>query len=343
MKYFCFVPVVNRLDLLENAIKSVEGQFDEIVIIDNTAGALDAERAKFARHRIVSTGCRGFVPSMNWAHHHALDNNYDFYIFMHNDGEAHGDMPTRFVRHVEDCISNMPDCGVVFTHYDVISAFSTKMARVVGEWGDDQWPNKEQIGSYCVDIDYYRRVRLAGFRVLQSALGRQVTHHGSSTIKADSELCKVSDRNHELAREHCRRKWGDYERGLGFSVPYGTAAERELLHGDRLKSVIPERKPGWEIRQTSSGDYVFRIRFRRFRGLKMRWLRFRVWGRALVPCSASAIFVWELCDGKRTAYDITEQLARRFDMDRFAMGDDVLECIRHLRNQGILAPGRPLA
>ena len=337
MKYFCFIPVVNRFDLLEKAVQSVIGQFNEIIIIDNSKGGLEEVRHKYHDLRIVETGHQGLIPAFNWAHHHALDNGYDFYIYMHGDGEAHSDMPHRFIEFIERVSLEDPNWGMIFSQGDVISAYSTKMAKVIGEWSDDQWPNKNELGGYYMDDDYHRRIKLAGFKSHNSGLGEYVSHYGSSTIKSDQNISVVIRRNKQLTKTHMERKWGyfDYGKKL-FTIPYGTEDEREKFFEIYLKPLIPRKSEGWGIHQDSSGDYCLSIDFGELSQPLSHRKKLPNADYASVSCSQSAAIIWDLCDGKQNAYAITEQLINQFSIDKYQAAMDVLQCVNDLRTVKVL-------
>ena len=310
-RYFAFIPVVNGFDLLAKAVTSVVNQFDEIIIIDNSRGGLDECRAEFAENKIIELEDKSFAGAQNWARRHAINEGYDFYIFMHNDGEASEDMPTRFIEFINECYKKQPDWGVVFTHYDVICAFNTEVVKTIGVWGDEKWPERTGFGSYVFDIDYYRRIRLAGYEIIQSDLGEYVTHHASSTINNDPELKKIIDKNHELAIQHYVKKWGGEIGSECYSIPFGTDEEQLANHSSTINYKYTIEKVGDQFRITNSKRT------------------------SEVMCNGSTIIVLELLEHGLTGLEIFEKIKEIFQKSSVETSDaelkkDIIVCLNAL-------------
>ena len=187
MRYILGIPFVNRPDLLRLAIQSVEPLWPHALIIDNSDTGLDT--AMWPVPIVCPPVPLTLSQTMNLLQRLAAERSCDVLLFMHNDAEAGIGTPERLLAIVEEAITSEQRWGVVFTHYDTLAAFSMEMARVVGQW-DTTLPQ------YFADGDYYLRVRLAGYEIINTGL--QMIHHSnaSSTLKSDpaaqvSEQCDV--------------------------------------------------------------------------------------------------------------------------------------------------------
>ena len=214
MKKFIFIPVVNRFDLLEKAVKGIKlDLYDEYIIFNNSESEIPQEVYSGTQFRIWNPERRmTFTETQNEMRQYAIDNNFDFYSFMHNDGEVHDDTDVELVNFAESCTDNW---GVIFTNYDVLCAFNTKAFEEIGVWGDKDWPFQQN--GYLLDNDYYRRVRSFGY-VIKEITDREVTyvpqdrvggvsHFGSATLKDPKEQA-LWDTQVRSVYNHYVKKWG---------------------------------------------------------------------------------------------------------------------------------------
>ena len=51
-------------------------------------------------------------------------NNYDYYCFMHNDGEITDDSAERLIKLADELIHSESKWSVIFTNYDVLCVFN---------------------------------------------------------------------------------------------------------------------------------------------------------------------------------------------------------------------------
>jgi hypothetical protein len=140
-----------------------------------------------------------------------------FYMVMHNDAEAS-----------EDIIEQLTDIaaakagdkwGVLFTNYDSLAVYNTRAAAEVGPWDWKLFP------SYYSDNDYYRRLKLAGWNLVDTCL--PVKHEGSHVINKIDKQAKYL--NHMLlsnfAREAYIRKWGGPPESETYLKPFNGELE----------------------------------------------------------------------------------------------------------------------
>jgi predicted O-methyltransferase YrrM len=226
MKKFIFIPVVNRFDLLEKAVRGIKlDLYDEYIIFNNSEQTIPEEVYSGTQFRVLNPERRmTFTETQNAMRQYAIDNNFDFYSFMHNDGEVHDDTDVALVKYAESLTENW---GVIFTNYDVLCAFNTKAFEHIGVWGDKDWPSQQN--GYLLDNDYYRRVRSNGY-VIKEITEREVTyvpadrvggvsHFGSATLKDPNEQ-SLWDSQVKSVYDHYFKKWGGESGQEKYTHPY---------------------------------------------------------------------------------------------------------------------------
>ena len=208
-KKFIFIPVVNNFHLLEKAINSVpDGLFDNYFIFNNSKGKIPIDTKHF---KIIDKfGRLTFKQTQNAMREYAIMNNYDYYCFMHNDGEVLDDTIERLIEHADKLILDNQKWSVIFTHYDVLCAYSTDCVNTIGKWGDSKWPSQQQSG-YYLDNDYYRRMKLSEYKTHQLENTNVLHNEPSNTIKDPIEH-KNWENQRELVVKHYKQKWGGLPR-----------------------------------------------------------------------------------------------------------------------------------
>lgn len=214
MKKFIFIPVVNHMELLEKAIASVPaGIFEEYIIFNNSSEPLSIDTRHFT---VFEPGERKtFRDTQNIMRQYAIDNGFDYYCFMHNDGEVMDDSVQRLVRMAE---SQTGRWSVIFTHYDVLCAYSTECVKNIGVWGDVKWP-KEQQNGYYLDIDYYRRMKLEWAEHRQLPDSNVLHTENSNTIRDPLEK-QLWDSHIRNVVNHYEKKWGGLPDHEEYSEPF---------------------------------------------------------------------------------------------------------------------------
>src|SRR5205085_7411529 len=221
MKYILGIPFVNRPDLLEKAVHSVQPFWAHTMIIDNSDAGLNS--ANWPVPIVRPSVPLSFSQTMNLLQRLATEASCDCFLFMHNDAEAAPGTPERLLARVEAAITSEQPWGVVFTHYDTLAAFSMEMVRAVGKW-DATLPQ------YFADNDYYRRVRLAGYETINTDFA--VTHHNnaSSTAKSDPRLGFLSSVTYPLYEQYYSVKWGGPPGHESYDWPFDGAPLISFLH-----------------------------------------------------------------------------------------------------------------
>lgn len=207
MKNFIFIPVVNHLDLLEKAVRSVKPEiYNEYIIFNNTGDVLPKEIYKGTPFRVWQPPfAMSFMQTQNIMRAYAMDNKFDSYSFMHNDGEVLDDTDARLVAFAESQNKAKNKWGVIFTSYDVLCIFNTNAVREVGVWGDDNWP--EQKSGYYLDNDYYRRIEQSEYQILYLE-NSNVSHEKSSNTIQDKKEKAIWDIQRQSVVDYYISKWG---------------------------------------------------------------------------------------------------------------------------------------
>lgn len=215
MKYLVGIPYVNHPDLLYLAVNSIKLFWPQTIIIDNSKQR-DLRHDKQLPSEIpvyYPPVPLTFSQTMNLLQLIALEQQCQVLMFMHNDAEAHPGTPEAFLAVLQELQVSGRKWGMVQTNYDTLAAFSMKAVMNVGIW-DTVLPQ------YFADIDYYRRMQLAGYEFVGTGLG--VTHHnnGSSTIKSDSDKMFLHQITCPLYEHYYEAKWGGKIGAERFNTPF---------------------------------------------------------------------------------------------------------------------------
>ena len=216
-KKFIFIPVVNNFHLLEKAINSLPNNiFDDYFIFNNSNGKIPIDTKQF---KIIDHfGRLTFRQTQNAMREYAIINKYDYYCFMHNDGEILDDTAERLVQMADEYIENKKKWSVIFTNYDVLCAYSTDCVNEIGKWGDDKWLKTQQTG-YFLDNDYYRRMKLSSYEVLQLPNSNVLHNEYSNTIRDTTEK-KNWELQNKIVQDHYRNKWGGNPDNETYKTPW---------------------------------------------------------------------------------------------------------------------------
>lgn len=205
-----FIPYVNRRDLLEKAVRSAQCPGVEVNVLDNSDGPSMSLQGIYRRPTVPLTAAQ----TLNWMQKIAsADSSYGpFYLWMHNDAEAAGDSVQRLAAMAHAYTVQGRKWGVIFTNYDALAAYNTAAFDDVGPW--DTF-----LEQYCTDNDMYRRLRLAGYEMINSDL--PVKHEGSRTINSDPLYRLKVNLMYPCRQEYYRVKWGGDPGHETFDTPFG--------------------------------------------------------------------------------------------------------------------------
>ena len=214
-KKFIFCPVVNNFHLLEKAINSIPANlYDEYIIFNNSNAPLPIN---ILHWKVLNDTRKTFLETQNIMRQYAINNNYDWYSFMHNDAEVI-EGAERLVKAADTLCSNNNKWAVIYTHYDVLCAFSTEAVKHIGLWGDDNWP-KEQLNGYFLDCDYYNRMKLSKFALYQLVNSNVLHNEHSNTIRDINELKKWQN-IYNIVESYYINKWKDIKFDNNMVIDY---------------------------------------------------------------------------------------------------------------------------
>lgn len=207
MKRFIFIPVVNNFHLLQKAINSVPPNlYDEYFIFNNSDRPLPSY-VDIKHFEVVNNKRKTFLQTQNIMRQYAIINNYDWYSFMHNDGEIIGDAAYRMVSAADKLINENVKWSIIFSHYDVYCCYNTECVKEIGPWGDENWPKEQQSG-YCLDVDYYNRMSLSNYKRYQ-LLNSTVLHNEPSNTINDSKENKLWKDIASKVHDYYDNKWNN--------------------------------------------------------------------------------------------------------------------------------------
>jgi hypothetical protein len=205
MKFLIGIPYVTGPEFTEKALASLQGYHTNVVICDCS----EAPAPSAPRPRLISDAWEvdrpivpyNFTQTMNYFQQLAIRREADFLLYMHNDAEAGRGTVEKLLFQAEERLSKGQKWGVLFTNYDALAAFNVKMFAEVGPWDARIFPFP-----YYADNDYYRRVNLAGYELVDTNL--PCLHHGSHSLKISPRYRFLNDATFRVQRDLFVRKWG---------------------------------------------------------------------------------------------------------------------------------------
>lgn len=215
MNYLLGIPFANRDDLLRRAVDSVRTMWPYTVIIDNSEVGLD--RSAWPVDITVPQVPLSFSQTMNLLQRLAKARRCDVLCYMHNDAEACEGTADRFLSMLEEAVASTPRWGIAFTHYDTLAAVNMRMVDELGPW-DTTLPQ------YFADNDYYRRIRLGGWEVIETGLPVNHVDGGSRTIHSDGRRMLLNSVTFPLYERYYAAKWGGTPGRETYHRPFNTPA-----------------------------------------------------------------------------------------------------------------------
>jgi hypothetical protein len=207
--YKAYIGFVNREDLVRRAIESSAEVLPDLTVIDNSENGISFD-----------PGCRVFRPPMpiwfvhcvNFALLDARRQGASMCLWLHSDAWAPEGAYTKLIETVRQFTSEGRKWGVVFTSYDALVALNTAMLDDVGLFD-------QNLSWYHGDQDYYRRVTLAGYECIDTAI--EVNHEYSMTIRSDPKIGFLNSIMHPLGSQYYVQKWGGPCGEEKHTVPFG--------------------------------------------------------------------------------------------------------------------------
>lgn len=243
MKYKLHIPFGSRFDLLREAVESVR----DIGNIHLWADGIDCPR-DIPDVTIHEPGLVSIVSLINMCLHDSRDDDVAF--LCHNDAFAKPGVAKQFLAFVKNAFQHTSQWGIALTHYDVLCAFNMAAVQEVGPWDPMYF-------QYHADVDYYRTLRAAGWRELDSGLKEGVIHHGSQTVKSDPLFNHRTRFRNRTNFDHMyyNFKWGGGPGQEKFSRPFQNfspaaadafrpVAPSPMTRPPVSRQLLPRRSPG---------------------------------------------------------------------------------------------------
>jgi len=204
--YRAVITYVNRPDLLVRSVESMSDIAENLTIIDNSVNGIDLRfpPAKYLR----PTYPLFFTQAINYSLLEAKKAGCSFLLRQHADAIAHPGVCLKVVDMARNLIAENRRWGIILTTVsnpstpcsDTLAAFNLAMLEDVGLW-DTVFPD------YFGDSDWFRRIRLAGYELVESGL--PMDHEGSAAIYSDPALMLLNNRTFFMYHEYFKKKWGN--------------------------------------------------------------------------------------------------------------------------------------
>lgn len=212
-----YIPYVNRADLLLRAIESIPHLKGlSVKVINNSGEPFTVDPCETLNPPVALT----FSQTQNWMLRMAHGYDLPFYLFMHSDAEAGEGTVGNLIEFVHDLIQSRSKWGCVFTNYDALAAFNTEAMVAIGGWDT-------MLSWYGSDCDCYRRLKLAGYELVESNL--PVKHTPSQTLNSDPETKRRVDLEIPFREAYYRAKWGGPNGNERYAMPFNEGASKIII------------------------------------------------------------------------------------------------------------------
>jgi hypothetical protein len=200
-EYIHFIPYVNAPELLEKALLSSASVAagDLGIVIDNRNDMFQPSPQAIINRLKLNDRFKVYCPdvplttaqTMNLIKSMATKLRCKFFTWMHSDGEITAGDGLNLVEEARKRNASGENWGVLFTHYDVFCAFNVEALKKTGDWDWLRFPY------YHLDVDYYHRLRVAGFPCIDYPYHQYITvvhnNDASNTRKNDDVRGAVVD------------------------------------------------------------------------------------------------------------------------------------------------------
>ncbi len=221
--YAIFVPVVNRFDLLDEAVASTEPY--PVTIIDNSDGKL-GDRYNDPRIEIYRPPVPlHFTQTMNLEFKLAKDRGAQYCIHLHSDAKFPAERIADIAEKARKADADGKKWLIGYTLYDILCIYNVESALAVGgyDWLISNF--------YHADNHLWRKARLLGYELLEFG-GDGVVHNGggSVTINSDAKWGIRNGATFPLSAFLYQSVWGG---GPGNEV-YDYPFSRPDVFGDKI-------------------------------------------------------------------------------------------------------------
>lgn len=228
------VPVLNRPDLLDAMLASIDHDIDRLIIIDN-GGVVDpllgGRRMTPFRVTVIGPG-HNLGVGASWNLGIKASPLSDWWLIANSDLEwGAGDL-ARIEAQIE------PRAAILYKSLGLAAFVLTPPTLAAVGWFDENIHP-----AYNEDVDYCRRCDLAGVR--QVEVGFTGSHVGSATIHSDPVLRWRNGQTHAANDAYYAEKWGGAKQGgETFDTPFNTGGHV----GDWRLDIERLRRQAWERR-----------------------------------------------------------------------------------------------
>ena len=218
--FAAFIPVVNRFDLLGDALKRAADIQPDLNIIDNSP---DGDVITYFPDANVyrSPIPLSFSQSMNLEFEITLLRQKDFLLHMHSDSIVPEGAISSLLDRAREIDQSGRRWGVIYTNYDVLCVYNPRAYSEIGGF-DTFFP------AYFSDNDWYRRLELASYERINTPI--TVGHHGSQTINSDRFLQYHNGVTFPLLRQYYVAKWGGEPGDEKYVKPFNSAWNKIIIN-----------------------------------------------------------------------------------------------------------------
>lgn len=213
MDFAAFCPYVNRLDLLARVVSSTADAGIKLHVINNSGDShLELHPALIINPPVPLS----FTQSMNFEFLLTEEFGKKFCLHMHSDAIVTPASIKALLEKAREIDASGKKWGVIFSLYDIMAIYNPVAAKDVGGYDTN-------FSAYFSDNDYYRRLQLAGWELVESGItvGHGVDGAGSQTINSDPYLKYVNGITFPLYRAYYAAKWAGEPGKEHFDVPFG--------------------------------------------------------------------------------------------------------------------------
>lgn len=203
------VPILNRRDLLEKMLATVDIPVEKLIVIDNSADGITQGMEGEGRVIVRLHHNIGVAPAWNLGIR--MSPLAPWWCFVNNDMLfARGDL-ARIVEAIgRSDLVWLPDMATFAITPDAIER--------VG------WFSEEFVPAYFEDNDYAYRCRLAGVHI-EVLSPHFVGIPASSTIRSDRRLARENNRTFPFNESHYIEKWGGPPERERFRTPFDSGGD----------------------------------------------------------------------------------------------------------------------
>lgn len=203
---FLGIPVLNRGDLLERCLDSIDCPVDRIVVLNNGNDPSVESYTKCLKGRLQNfeliRPARNLGVAGSWNY---FLRNYEasYHLICGSDIKfAAGDLEK-----INDAVVTHPDHAIIFgNHGYSIFALTKRGVDLVGYFDENFYP------AYLEDCDHFHRLRMLGGKSLEvpdtHAVHGEPPHWGSSTILSNAVYRERNGVTHGNNFTYYRAKWG---------------------------------------------------------------------------------------------------------------------------------------